>query len=236
MATLLEGVNEVLKRVGLIAGESGELLTLTDSARQRYVDTAVQIWNELLEDLYSAADKPLPKELAEGTLTLVTDDRDYAMESDLVQLHWPLLDSSNGQYITEYPGGFMQLKIDQPYPDNETGLPMFGAISPINGELYLDKIPTSNENGREYTYWYDKDVSLSEASDTFPFTDPVFRAMVPAVAEVWSKRHNNKFNDEHFNSSMGRAARLLTRVQQRTSWNPRTVPALNVTDPFNANR
>lgn len=236
MATLLDGVNEVLKRVGKIAGESGELLTLTDVARQRYVDTAVQIWNELVEQLYSESDLPMPKELAEDTITLVTDDRDYDLASDLVQLHWPLLDETNGQYITAYPGGYMQMVIDQPFPANETGLAMFAAIRPTDGQLYLDKIPTANENSRVYKYRYDKDVSLSEASDTFPFSDQVFRAMVPAVSEVWSKRHNNTFNESHFNSSMGRAARFLTKVQQRTSWNPRTVPALNVTDPFNANK
>src|SRR5690606_17922535 len=103
----------------------------------------------------------------EGTITLVANDREYALADGLVQLHWPLLDETNGQYITPYPGGFMQMKIDQPYPDNETGLPMFGAINPQNGELYLDKLPTANEAGRVYTYWYDKDISLSAAADEF---------------------------------------------------------------------
>jgi hypothetical protein len=230
----LDGVNEVLRRVGVIQGDAGELSSLTNSPRQKYIDTAVQLWNEVVEQLYLSTDTPLPKEQAEGTITLVASDREYALADGLVQLHWPLLDETNGQYITPYPGGFMQMKIDQPYPDNETGLPMFGAINPQNGELHLDKLPTSAEAGRVYTYWYDKDISLSDAADEFPFTNTVFRALVPAVAELWKKEHQNKFNEKYFNSQMGAAARALTMVKQRTSWNPRTVPAFNVTDPFNA--
>lgn len=233
MATLLDGVNAVLKRVKVIQGDSGALASLTDSARQNYIDICIQIWNELVEQLYSVSEVSMPKELAENTITLATGDRDYALQTDVVQLHFPLLDETNGQYITEYPGGYLQLVQDQPFPANETGLPTMAAIRPTDGQLYLDRIPTSAENGRVYKYRYDKDVSLSVAASTFPFIDPVYRAMIPAVAEVWMLRNNQTYNDGVYKSSMGRASRLLTGKQLRDSWLPSRAPVMNETDPFN---
>ena len=41
--TLLNGVNDLLKRVKVIAGDTGTLSTLTDSAKQAYIDTAIQV-------------------------------------------------------------------------------------------------------------------------------------------------------------------------------------------------
>lgn len=231
--TLLNGVNEVLKRVQVIDAD-GELSTLTDSARQVFIDTAVQVWNELVEELYTSDLLAKPNELAEDTITLSTNDRDYALASDLLQLRWPLLDETNGRYITEYPGGYEALVRDQPFPSNETGLPLHGAIRPTDGQLYLDKLPTSNENGLVYKYRYDKDVSLSSASDTFPFSDAVFRALVPAAAEVWKLEQKSSFNAGLFKTSMGRASRLLLKGVPGGSWAPIRYKVHTMADPFDA--
>ena len=232
MATLLNCVNEVLKRVQVIQGDSGLLTSLTDPGRQVFIDLAVQVWNELIEDLYSQSNIPMPNELAENTITLVTSDRDYALQTDLVQLHFPLIDETNGQYITEYPGGYMQMVEDQNFPSNYTGLANYAAIRPTDGELYLDRIPTANENGLVYKYRYDKDVSMSLAADTVPFTDAVFRALVPAAAEMWKIEQHNKFSQEIYEKAFGKASTLLTQVEIRDSWLPLTTSHQN-TDPMN---
>lgn len=216
--TLLDGVNESLRRLNKISGDAGALASLTDSPRQVWIDTAVQAWNEATEELFSASGMALPNEVAESTITLVTDDRDYALASDLVQLRWPLQDRTNGQYIRAYPGGYAALIAAQPVPANFTGLAQFAAIRPTDGQLYLDAIPTATENGAVYTYLYDKDVSMSSASDAMPFSDAVFRALVPAVAELMAINHKREFNGDLFRSSMGRAARLLTQQQPRTHY------------------
>lgn len=218
--TLLNGVNEVLKKAKLIQGDSGSLTSLTDSPRQVWVDTAVQCLNEIMEELYSITEVPMPKELAESTITLATNDRDYALASDMVTLHFPLLDETNGQYIREYDGGYLNLVADQPVPANYTGLPLYAAIRPTDGELYLDRIPSSSENGLIYKYRYDKDISLSTAAATFPFSDTVFRALIPAAAELFNYYHRKEFAEGVYKVSMGRAARLLTNKQPRTSWSP----------------
>ena len=216
--TLLNGVNEVFKRVGIISGSQGELTSLTDSARQRYIDVAVQAWNEAVEELYTTMDQPMPQELAEDTLTLVEDDRDYALASDLVQLHFPLLDETNNHYIFEFHGKYLDLVNSQPNPDGYTGLPHFAVIRPTDGQLYMDRIPRADDAGRVYKYRYDKDVSLSAAADTFPFTDVTFRAMVPAVSQIWMRDERNNFDSGMFSASIGRAARVISLQQPRESW------------------
>jgi len=77
MATLLQGVNEVLKKVSVIQGDTGALTTLSDSAKQVFIDPAVQSWNEAVDQLYSISNKPKPKELVKASITLATGDRDW---------------------------------------------------------------------------------------------------------------------------------------------------------------
>lgn len=219
--TLLDGVNEVLKRVGLIQGDSGLLTTLTDSPRQTYIDLAVQLWNEAVEQLYTNSDIPLPLEMAESTITLVTGTRDYALASDLVALRWPLVNRDKGEYIHEWRKGYHDLIVSQPQPAQWEGLATFGAISPIDGKIFLERIPTAEHNAKVFTYNYDKDISLAVAAATFPFDDIVFRAMVPVVAELWAAKKNRAGEGGTVKVNYGRASRTLTRQPMRSNWLPR---------------
>jgi hypothetical protein len=120
----------------------------------------------------------------------------------------------------QYPGGYNAMLLADPEQD-DTGLPQYGAINPTDGELNLDRAPTSVENGRIYTYQYDKDVSLAAAADTVPFKDAVFRAMVPAWAEMWKRERRREADGELLKRSIGRAATMLTQAEPRDSYNPR---------------
>lgn len=230
MATLLQGVNKVLRRVNILTGDTNELSTLTDSARQVFIDTAVQVWNEAVIELYSVSNMAMPNELAEATITLAAGDRDYALNAAMVQLHWPLIDATNNRYIEEYPGGYVQMKADQATQTN-TGIPYFAVIRPSDGELYIDTEPTASEAGLTYTYYYDKDLELSSGSDTFPFKGVVFNAMVPAVAEMWRRNRNKTYDPTAIKKSMGVASRYLRQKQQRSSWFEFNGP-INTTDPY----
>ena len=215
--TLLNGVNEVFKKAALIQGDSGTLSSLTDSPRQNWIDQVVQAWNEVMEQLYETAQLPMPKELGEATLTLATNDRDYALNT-FNKLYFPLHDTTNGQFIYEYQGSYLDLVNSQLVPADYTGLPYFAVIRPTDKQLYLDRIPTANENGLQYTYRYDKDISLSAAASEFPFDDAVFRALVPAVKEYFFMNDKREFNEGVFKISMGRASSLLTGNVQRTRY------------------
>lgn len=216
--TLLNAVNEVLKRVGMIAGDATPLTSLTSESKQSAVDAAVQVINEGIDALYAASGAAKPNGQAEGTITLATGDRDYALASDLVRLRWPMIDKTNNQYLVE--ADYNGLLLADPEQD-DTGLPHWGAISPVNGQLYLDRAPTSAENGRVYTYQYEKDLVLDDASDTVPFKDAVFRAMVPAWVQLWKREKRNEFDGDLYKIEIGRAATLMTQTLPRGSWNPR---------------
>jgi len=220
MKSLLNCVNEILTRTGIIAGDAGDLTSLTDSPRQRAVDIAVQVVNEGIDELYSSAGESHPQEQAESTITLVTSDRDYTLATDLVQLRFPLIDKTNNQFILEYPGGYNQLLIDDPEQDDD-GQPHFATISPVDGTLYLDRIPRSEENGKIYTYQYDKDLELTLSTDTVPFGNAVFRAMIPAWVQLWKREMRNEFDGDLFSVNLGRAARLLNQVIPKTDYSPR---------------
>lgn len=218
--TLLNGVNEILKRVSVIGGDAGALTSLTDAARQPAVDIAVQVINEGIDGLYSQSNIPLSTEQKEGTITLVAGTRAYSLASDLVQLRWPFIDKTNSQKLEEYPGGYnaiLQADMEQ----DDTGLPQYGAIRPTDGKLHLDRAPTSAEAGRIYTYQYDRDTVLSAAADAMPFSDAVFRAMVPCWVQLWKRERQNEFDGDLFNAMLGQAASLMTQKQMRSSYCPR---------------
>lgn len=230
---LLAGVNEVLIKVDILEGDTGRLTSLTDSARQTFIDTAVQVLNEVVDQLYSIMAKPKPQQLAEATITLVTDDQDYALASDLVTLlpNFGLIDTTNNHVIAilDDEDAYRQLILTD-LDQDDTGLPSTAAIRPTDGQLYMDRKPTSAENGRIYNYRYNKELELVNAADTFPFGNAVFRAVVPAAAELWKFHRHQEFAQGLFDASIGRAARLITMTPIRDSWRPGQ--SANATDPF----
>ena len=216
--SLLDAVNRGLKRVKVISGVNGELSSLTDSARQTYIDAMVQIINESIHELYSTNEMPLPKESATQNVTLVTDTREYTLSPVPEAIRFPLMDTTNGRYVFEYPGGYEQMRINQPQPDNWKGLPLYACINPTNDMLRFDVAPTSTENGLVYELLYDKRLSLSAATDTFPFSDTVVDSLVPAWAQMWSREQKNSFDNNIYLMSFGRASRYLTQQPMRRKW------------------
>lgn len=218
--SLLNAVNEILKRASVVAGDAGALTTLTDSARQVDIDQAVQVINEGIDALYVTCELPFPSGQGESTVTLATGTRAYSLASGLLRMRWPLVDKTNTQFIFEYPNGYNALLLLDP-EQNDTGTPYFAAIRPTDGMLHMDRAPTATENGRIYTYQYDKNIGLSAASDTVPFNDAVFRAMVPAWVQLWKRERRNEFDTALYRSAFAQAATYLTQATPRTSWLPR---------------
>jgi len=186
-----------------------------------------------LVEVFQSSDKALPLELAENTITLVDGTRAYALQSNMVQLRFPFTDQTQGFQIFEYNGGYEQIFRDQPQPANHTGQASFAAIRPIDGLLYLNAIPTSQEDGDIYTYQYDKDITLSLAADTYPFADAVFETLISATAELVSRYKKRSFDSGEYNKALGLAVGLMTQGQQRTSWTPERSSGTNLTDPLN---
>jgi hypothetical protein len=218
--TLLDAVNEILRRSGLVAGDAALLTSLTDSARQVSIDQAIQVINEGIDELYSLSPEPVPTGQKQGTITLIAGTRAYSMATDLSQLLWPMIDKTSLQLIYEFPGGYNSI-LTWDRGQNFTGLPHFAAISPVDDTIYLDRTPTSAEAGKVYTYQYDRNTAVSAAADLVPFGDPVFRAMVPAWVQLFKRERRDQFDKELFDASLGRAARLATQGQPRSTYSPR---------------
>jgi len=233
MKTLLDGVNEVLKRVQVIS-ETNILTTLTDSGKQTFIDLAVQAWNESVDQIYSKAKKMRPRQGEEDYITLIENKRSYSLPCDLVQIRWPLHEETQGLYIHEYPGGYEELRNIQTQPANYTGSATFAAIDPIQGDLYLNRVPLAGDAGEVYRFFYWKDLGLALESDQFPFSDTVFRAMVPVVAEVWRFYQNNRFTTDVAKVNYGRAVRALLQQPRQTAWVKRYGGQI-VTNPLGQN-
>lgn len=218
--TLLNAINEILKRVSVIAGDSSVMTSLTDSARQPAIDIAVQVINEAIDRLYYSTNLAMPTGQGEDTITLLLGVRSYPLAADLVRLRYPFIDRVNTQHLFEFAGGYNQMLVFDPEQDDD-GLPHFGAISPVNGEFHVDRAPKSDSVGRVYFYQYDKDISLEFATDLFPFTDAVFRALLPAWVQLWKRERRNQFDEVLFTAGLGLAGRLLTKKTIKSSWSPR---------------
>lgn len=218
--TLLDCINEVFKRVNNIQGDAAALTTLTDSARQHPIDVTIQVVNEGIDELYSHSHLSLPMQQEEATITLVNGQRNYPLATDLIEMHFPLIDKTNTQFIWKYPGDYNDLLLLDPEQD-DTGLPWWGVISPVNSELFVNVTPTASEAGLIYTYQYQRDLQLILATDTVPFNNEVFRAMVPAWVQMYKRELKNEFDGTLYYQAMGRAARAMTEIEPRQTYSPR---------------
>lgn len=232
--TLLDGVNEILRKKNLVAGDAALLTSLTDSSRQSWIDVAIQVINEGIDEVYSIAQKSLPNQMVEATITLVNGTKAYALPSNLVRMHWPLVNRVTSLFIQQYATGYegmLLVDLRQVF----TGLPLYAAIRASDNYLVLDRTPTATENGYVYNYQYDKDTGLSLATDTMPFNNAVFRAMVPVWTQTWERqKRTTDYDIRALKENQGRAARLLTENQPSETYNPRQGVSyyLNSTDPM----
>ena len=215
--TLLQATNKVLKRVSLIQGSSGELSSLTDSARQTDVDIVVSSWNDVIDELYKAG--KLPGEMDTGTFTLSTSGtdsgREYAVDADFVAMAGNPIDTTNARTLTPYPGGYFRMREDLQDPSDSEGKPSHWVISPVSGNIRIDTTPQTADNGDIFTYVFEKTRNLSLAADTFPFGDDAVDALVDAVSQVWRLHRKGKteFIDTLYQSSMTRAMRMVRGEQ-----------------------
>ena len=239
----LQAVNATLKRVRVIQGDAGELATstvtttatgavatdaFTDSGRQTQIDLVIQVWQEAMHELYSLA--LLPDEAATATMTLVDGQREYSMESDFERFAGESREervfrgATTNLILTEYPGGYARMLRDQPNATDFVGDPNHYAISPVDGtKVRLDREPTSDQDGDVYHVLYEKRLSLTAtmATETLPFSDTVADALVPVVAEGWTRIMKKEFDSGLFRTSIARAAQTVTRTQPRVRYGTR---------------
>ncbi len=230
MYSFLDGVNRVLKRVGVIQGDTGELSDFTESAHQVDIDVAIQAWNELIHEYYGRG--LFTGEIDESSITLVTATtsatdhlapREYALPADFERMsgnkeHRILRNETTGHFLVEYPGGYPQLKADHITATAFNGQPLRWVINPIRGGLEIDVNPGAGESGDVYKFLYDKRVVLTAIGDSFPFSDTVVDGLVPAVAQLWKRDRRKEFDAELFSVNFNRGVEYLTQSQPKKRW------------------
>ena len=233
----LQFVNSVLRRTRVIQGDAGELATstvtstatglvatdaFTDSGRQTQIDLAIQVSQEAMHHLYSFG--LMGNEAASATLTLADGTREYSMPSDFERFAGESREvrvfrgATTNLILTEYPGGYSQMLVDQPNATDYAGDPNHWAISPVDStKVRIDREPTSDQDGDVYNALYEKRLALTStmATETLPFSDTVADALVPVVAEGWNRIHKKEFDAGLFRSSVILAVETVTRNQSR---------------------
>ncbi len=230
-STLLDGVNRVLIKVSEI--ESRDKLTeLVDTSRQVFIDTAVDSWNEVVDELYLLTPRPRPRAIKARTIVLVDGQREYRLHSSLVTLRFDfhLIDEANDHTITLVEDGYRSI-IFGDLGQDDTGLPSYAALNPESCKLIFDRIPTAADAGKTYKYRFEKDLEMNDATDVFPFSDTVFRSLVGAVAEKWKFENRQDGDMGIYKKFLAQAAARLRQSPWRLNWAPRRA-GRNATDPF----
>lgn len=216
--TLLNVVNEILTNTRHISGTDGAITSLTDSARQIWIDGATKAANDTLKTLYSHSRQPLPKMGRIKDLVLVEDKRTYALDSGVIEIKWPLRDEENGDIVRQHPKGYYGILDEQLQPGLYTGFPYFCAIEPTRGDMYFDRIPTSSEAGRILKMHYRTRYSLVGAGDIFPFNDDAVDGLVQSATEVFKRRYQNDFDNAFYLDGMSKAAAAMTGSFSKAKW------------------
>lgn len=208
--TLLDAVNDLLSNTRHISGTDGKLTSLTDSARQVWVDGAITSIRDTVQELYSHSREPLPKVMRTQSIVLEEDKRSYALDAEVIELHWPLRDEDNGEVIQEHPKGYFGILNEQLQPSLYTGLPYFAALEPYRREVYMDRVPTAAYAGRTYMARYRARLTFGAAGDVFPFNDDAVDAVIQAATEAFRRRYQNTFDDGSYVAGMSRACANIT--------------------------
>ena len=166
--TFLEAVVRVMRAEGILRGDTDEPTTFSDLQHNATMSLAkLAIQDELTELI---ADQVIPYEHAgTGSIVTVSGTRSYSLPSDFVRMfgRGVLYESSSNIILDEYPGGEARLAVV--YYDYKTA-----QSTPLN--WYFDLTTTKKiafwpvpQGAKTYTFDYEKDISVSAASDTMPF-------------------------------------------------------------------
>lgn len=168
----IAGVNRLLAAEGFLSGDGDEITTFSDlqhKATARLARIAIQ---DELTDLLSDNAFPYEKSTT-GSITTAQGTRTYTLASDFVRfLGRPMLYvSADNVELYEYKGGEESLKIADFTYKTTQGNPWAWYIEGgTTKQLSFYQVPQS---AKTYTYDYEKDVSVTNSTDTLPFHNEI---------------------------------------------------------------
>lgn len=211
----LAGVNRVLRTNGIIKGDDDNISTFSDVQHNATLNLAIIAIQDELIDLVS--DRLVNYEYATGTITTSAGARAYSLAADFVNFFGKphFLASSANRQIFEYPGGLPQLQMDVSNYASQSGTPNWWYWEPsTTKQISFYQTPNAAET---LTYAYEKDVSVTNATDTLPFHNEIeaqaFCAMASRRFKFLFENHPNQDQvlaaDASYQTAKGRLIRLM---------------------------
>lgn len=181
----ITGLNRLLRINGVIRGDDDDITTFSDTQHSSDIQLAqIAIQDELSEIV---SERLIPYEKTSSTVALVTGTRVYSLAADFVRFYGDrpsFYDSTDNVRIYEYPGGENLLK-DQIYTyASDQGAPTWWYWdATTTKKVAFFNVPNSPYNGRSLSYDYEKDVSVTNSTDTLPFHNTIeANAFIQAAA------------------------------------------------------
>lgn len=175
MPTFLDGLNRLLRINSVIKGNDDKVVAFTDTDHASDIELGQIAIQDELNDLIS--DHFIGYEDAQTSFTSVASTTTYALATDFIRFIGKnpfLYDSTNNVQIFEYPGGKDALRHDVPNYATQTGDPYWWYFEPdTTKKISVYPTPDSSNAGKVYTYDYEKDVSISAATETIPFANTI---------------------------------------------------------------
>lgn len=213
--TFLDAVNRVLRTNTVIRGDDDAITTFSDVQHNATLNLAkIAIQDELVE---MTADRLVPLEQTESTLTTSAGVRTYTLAADFVQFYGtPLFyDSTNNRQLYEYPGGEERLRMDiynYKTVSGDSSAWYFKGASTIQVGFY--QVPSI---ARTYTYDYERSVYVENSTDEIPFhTSEQVHAFCSAASRRFKFLFENAQNldlvlqnDASYKGARSRLARLI---------------------------
>jgi hypothetical protein len=164
---LITAIGRVMENNGIIRGDTDLPTTLTDLQHGATIRIARNAIQDELNEL--VADALIPYEhTGTGSISTVAGTRSYALDATFVRFFGEAslaYDTNNRLY--EYPGG--EAALQQAFPNYKTqeSEPMYWYFD-LTTSKKIAFWPVPNA-AKTYTYDFEKDVSVTAASDTLPF-------------------------------------------------------------------
>lgn len=171
MATFIDGVNRLLRINRIIFGDDDNITTFSDTQHAADISLAQIAIQSELTDLI--ADKLLPYEKTNTTISLTTGTRAYTLASDFIRFFGSkpsFYDSTANVRIYEYPGGEdVLMNVDYQYKTNQGAPVTWYWERTTTKQVAFYNVPDSTYNSRSLSYEYEKSVMVTNSTDTLPF-------------------------------------------------------------------
>jgi hypothetical protein len=205
------GVNRILRSNGIIKGDDDVLTTFSDlqhNATSQLAQIAIQ---SELNDLIS--DNLIPYERAQGSITTVTGTRAYALAADFVRLYGDppfLYNAVQNRAVYEFAGGENALRNQIWQYRTQSGSVINWYLEQgTSKQIALYQVPDANNAGQIWAYDYEKDVSVTNSTDTLPFQT---ESEAQAFCDAAGRRFKYLFED----SSEAKIANDLVYMSSRS--------------------